>query len=599
MVLLRPESDAARRQSQQDHETEPTHARRRDRSIPAMAVLTGLSVALVLGETLLLLAIGAGPALALAPQVTALAPFGIFHDERWLLVYAGSWPVVVFGAVGILAARGALTAVMVKLAWPDSAPPLSWRKAFARGWWSTLAAGVLLSLCASLLVAFELAPISDLWLCAVPTAIGVALFMHHGPVEHWWLHHPRLRSLTWLLAGVTVITGMGAAMVAVPRGWTPLVALGAGCANAITWRGMIRALARPRQFRLRLPVAPVGLVAVVVATVVAVTAVASRPSAASHPPQPSGSRSAPATAALTAAEHPHKPVLVVSGYGVRWNGNPLSLGPGFDVREFSYRGTLDGEPLPYDSAATTGSLSDLLEEFRAQVNAFVAKSGRHISIVGESEGALLATIYLLTTPNPPVDEVVLLSPLVRPGRASYPGPREAGQGLAAGWLLRGIAGATNGLTPLHVSPDSPFIRSLGRHSEALRYAFACPVPKVRQFAVIPLADAAGVPPGSLAAVSHETVVALHGTLLANPRVRYDIAQDLRGIQRHHSAGNWAERLVSSASAAWQAPPRPLREAPPTEAGCREAKAALRTWLSGQGVPDPSTAASPRSRSGSR
>jgi hypothetical protein len=557
-----------------------------------MAVLAALSIFLVLGETLALLAAGAGPALALAPQAAATAPFGIFHDERWLLVYAGSWPVVAFGAVGIVVTRGALTGIMVKLAWPESAPPLSWRNALVRGWWSTLGAGALLSLCAALLVAFEMAPISDLWLCAVPTAIGVALFMHHGPVERWWARHPRLRSLGWLLASVLVITGMGAAMVAVPRGWTPLIAVGAGLANAWTWRGMIRALARPRTFRLRLPVAPVGLVAVVVGTVVAITAVASRPSAASRPPEASGSSSnQPRSAAV--AKLPDKPVLLVSGYGVRWNGNPLSLGPGFDVREFSYRGTVDGQPLPYDSAATTGSLSDLLVEFRAQVDAFVAKTGRDINLVGESEGALLATIYLLTTPNPPVDEVVLLSPLVRPGRAGYPGPNGTGHGLAAGWLLRGIAGVTNGLTPLHVSPDSPFIRSLGRHSQALRYAFACPVPGVRQFAVVPLADAVGVPPGSLSGVSHETVSALHGTLLANPRVRYDIAQDLKGLQRQHSAGNWAEKLVSSASAAWQAPPHPLRTQLPTAAGCQQAKAALGSWLASHGETDPSTAAPPR------
>ena len=565
--------------------------------IPRLALLATLSVALVLGEALTLLAVGAGSTLALAPQAAALAPFGIFHDERWLLVYAGSWPVVIAGGVGIVAARGALTGVMVKLAWPDTAPPLPWRKALLRGWWSTLIAGVLLSLCASLLVAFDMAPISDLWLVAVPTAIGMALFVHHGPVERWWVRHPRLRSVGWLLASLVVITGMGAAMVAVPRGWTPLVAVAAGLTNAWTWRGMIRALARPRRLPLRLPVAPVGLAAVVVATVVAVTMVASQPSAASRPPK--APRSTPAAAAALNTGQPEQPVLLVSGYGVRWNGNPLSLGPGFDVREFSYRGTVNGQPLPYDSAATTGSLSDLLDEFRAQVDAFVAKSGRHINIVGESEGSLLTTIYLLTTPNPPVDAVFLLSPLVRPGRASYPGPGAAGGGLAAGWLLRGIAGATNSVTPLRVSPDSPFIRSLGSHADALRYAFGCPVLGVRQLAVVPLADAVGVPPGSLAGTPHETVSALHGTLLADPRVRYDIGQELKGLVRNHGAGDWAEHLVSAASAAWQAPAHPLLPDPPTALGCAHAKAALRSWLGDHGRTEPSAAASPRSRSGSR
>src|SRR6185437_3327846 len=149
--------------------------------------LAALCAGLVVIETLVLLRLHAGSALALAPQVAAPAPWGVFHDERWLFVNASSWPAVIAGAVALVAIRGALTAVMVKWAWPHSgAGAPSWRQALIRGCSSTAVAAVLLSPCASLLVAFELAPISDLWLAAIPTALGIALFVHHAPVCCWW-----------------------------------------------------------------------------------------------------------------------------------------------------------------------------------------------------------------------------------------------------------------------------------------------------------------------------------------------------------------------------------------------------------------------------
>ena len=571
MVLLRPDTPT------QTDRPAPVGHRSHDRRYLA---LTLLCVGLVLSETLALLAAHGGSVLALAPQVAALAPWGIFHDERWLFVYAGSWPAVVGGVIALVVIRGALTAVMIKAAWPRSVAPLPWRKALIRGISSTAVAGLLLSPCASLLVAFDLAPISDLWLAAVPIALGIALSVHHGPVDCWWLRHPRLRSAGWVLASFFFLTTAGAVMVSVPKVVTPVVAVLAGLADAMTWRGVVHSLARPTRLRLA-PVGPLGLVAVVAVTVLGVTAASTPTNAASTPPKPpkaSAAKAGVAHAAVPPEKSPPRHVLLVSGYGVRWDGHPVSLGPGFDVREFSYRGTHQGRPLPYTSSATQAPLPVLLDEFRTQVDAFARHAGGHIDIVGESEGSLLATLYLLTTPNPPIDHVVLLSPLVRPGRANYPGPNTNGSGLAAGWVLRGIANATNSLTPLHVSPDSAFIRSLGNHSDALRYAFGCPVPHVQQFAILPLADAVGVPPGALSVIPHESVVALHGTLLANPEVRYTVAQYLKGAVSPGTSGNGFERFAAAASMAWQAPPRQLRSEPAGAADCGATTAAIRSWL---------------------
>jgi hypothetical protein len=547
--------------------------------------LAALCVAMVVIETGALLGMGAARStLALAPQVAAPAPWGVFHDERWLLVNAGSWPVVILGALAIVAGRGALTAVMVKLAWPAVAAPMPWRTALVRGWTSTAVAALLLSPSASMLVAFALAPISDLWLAAMPAALGIAIFIHHGTVDSWWLRHPRVRSIGWIVVSYLELTVAGATVTLLPRGWTPVLAVLAGVVDASLWQQIVRALARPAALRY----APISLlgVASVVAVVAASASVLSAPSTlASTAPRAPAAQAADApgsTASALAAHDPvaaHRSVLLVSGYGVRWSGAAPSLGPGFSTQEFSYRG-IDpgGRPLPYSSSATQASLPVLVGRFRAQVNALARKSGGHIDIVGESEGSLLATIYLLTTPHPPVDHVVLLSPLVRPSGASYPPADAEGPGLAAAWELRGVAGATNALTPLSVSADSAFINSLGAHGNALRDAFGCPVAGVQQFAILPLADAVGVPPQALTIVPHETVVALHGTLLVDPVVRYDIANYLDGTALPTAHDNGLASLAAAASAAWQAPPRRLPADPPTAIACRDAATALRAWL---------------------
>jgi hypothetical protein len=552
----------------------PARAISRVVAVPAFARLAALCVGLVGVETFVLLHLDAGSALALAPQIAAPAPWGAFHDDRWLLAYAGSWPALVLGAIVLVAVRGVLTAAMVKAAWPRNAEPLPWRKALTRGCSSTVVAALLLSPCASLLVAFSLAPISDLWLAAIPAALGIAIFVHHGPVDCWWLRHPRLRSVGWVLLSYIELTVAGAVIVMAPRGWVPVIAAVAGLADAWMWRGFVHALARPARLRLA-PVSPLGLAGVVGVTVLAVTAAATPPSSASGAPPAHH----PAAAAAAAPDHPKHHVLLVSGYGVHWNGNAPSLGPGFSAREFSYRGvTPQGKPLAYTGSSTQQPLPVLLDKFRVQVRLLALQSGHNIDIVGESEGALLATIYLLTTPNPPVDHVVLLSPLVRPARGSYPAPGHDGPGLGAGWELRGIANATNSLTPLHVSADSPFIESLGTHADALNQVFGCPVAGVQQFAVLPLADAVGVPPHTLNTVPHKTVTALHGTLLANPGVRYDVARYLLGAAAPGTGHDTVEKLAIAASSAWQAPPLRLHTEPPADVGCAQATAALRSWL---------------------
>src|SRR6266540_1332076 len=103
-------------------------------------------------------------------------------------------------------------------------------------------------------------------------------------------------------------------------------------------------------------------------------------------------------------------------------GGPSRWLPGdLDERRFSYRGQgPGGEPLPYDASDTHDTLPELVRTMRDQIEAFHRQSGQKVAIVAESEGALVAKTYLAATPGAPVDELVMLSPLVQPARVWYP-----------------------------------------------------------------------------------------------------------------------------------------------------------------------------------
>lgn len=522
--------------------------------------LAAVCTVAVLAETFALR--GRPASLALAPQSAAPTPWGVFHDERWLLSWASSWPTVVLGIGALIVGRGLFTAAQVALAWPTDQPWPGWRLVLGRAVGATALAAVLVSPSASLLVAFAVAPISDLWLTALAIFIGVALFTHHGPIRSWWLRHPRWASVGWVAVSFVILTGAGAVMVAVASPGIYLVAVAAALADAWTWRGIVRSLARPA--RVIAPIGPLGVLGVVALTVIGVTAAASPRSDADH-----------GVTDVTAHARVRQPVLFVSGYGVRWDGDVPSLGKGFVVREFSYKGTdRHGKPLPYDAAATASPLPDLVRKFAAQVNAWAQANGQPIDIVGESEGALLTSLYLAVTPHPPVRNVVYLSPLVRPARADYPQPGHDGPGLLAGWELRGLAKIVNSTTPLEVNADSSFVHSLADHAEALRGIFGCPKPAVRQAAIYPLADVVGIPPEALDRIPHETVPALHGTLLANPLVRAHIARYLISGTLTDPDGP-VEKAVAFAAVPWRTP---VLATVPTD--CRAAASAARAWLSG-------------------
>src|SRR5205085_9231740 len=102
-------------------------------------------------------------------------------------------------------------------------------------------------------------------------------------------------------------------------------------------------------------------------------------------------------------------------------GDRLDFGPGLVQRRFSYAGlTPAARPALFNARDTDKALPDLVHLMDAQVHAFAQQTGRPIDIVSDSEGALVAKVYLLVHPDAPVGRLVLTSPLVEPGRAYFP-----------------------------------------------------------------------------------------------------------------------------------------------------------------------------------
>ena len=224
------------------------------------------------------------------------------------------------------------------------------------------------------------------------------------------------------------------------------------------------------------------------------------------------------------------PVLVVKGFNSKWDGITRQWVRGdFRIRRFSYRG-LDaaGEPRPYDRDDTHQSLRDLAREMRAQVDAFRRATGQPVGIVAESEGSLVALAYLTATPRAPVRSLVVLSPLLDPGRVYYPPSGSGGWGLAAGTVLDGISAIVGDLGPVDVSSDTPLFRSIVAEGPALRGLLRCPAPGVRELAVLPIDSGVSAPSPPHIAIPYTVRPAFHGGLLGDDTTANLVERTLQG-----------------------------------------------------------------------
>lgn len=537
-------------------------------------LLVAVAVALPVLEVAVVWATGLHSGLALAPQVTAPEPFGAFHDLRWLLVFHWSWTSFAWEAVAALVFRTAVVTVMVRAAWPrDDAdlPPLEHTVRHAAGF--VIAADLLLAPFAALLFAFAALPISWLFFAGLPGALVLAVLIHHGVAKsRWWRDAPPLRSVGLIALTFLVLTLGGAALSVSPARYRIPVAIAVGLFNAWAWLHIVHVLAGRPVARMR-PVAPIGLTLLIGLAVIGVFL-----GLAGHG-QTSQLRNEPVQ-----ATGPGHPVLVATGFDSVWDGGPSDhyLGKGFTERRFSYRGLgPDGLPLPYGKSATHQSLRTLARQMAQQIDALHRATGRDVDIVAESEGSIVAEVYLAAAHRPPVHRAVLLSPLVEPGRVRYPPRGDDGWGVATGWIVRGVGTGIKAVTKTNLAPDSPFVQSIMEHAPSLRELLSCRTPGVDEMALFPLADAVSSPHPSVVEIRDSVVPAFHGGLLASATMRHSVALALRrGKLPGLNIWQSAERVVSVGSAAWQTPVLPLttgwdlHHAP----DCRAARARIRAWV---------------------
>jgi hypothetical protein len=521
----------------------------------------------------------------LGPQVTALPPLAAYHDLRWLFAFGQSWPAFIAMLTGMLIARSALDAFLVRLAWPGAGPvkPPRFMAAFLSCAVLTLLVWVVLSPVATLMFGVALVPFSWPFLAAVPILLGSALVLSHGGVGRaWWRRLPAASTAAWLLAGFVVLSLAAAALphldIAEYLGIAALV----GLLNARAWyalavRAVKHATARaPQRWHWRavvwdarrawqrrttwLPVAPVAavlvlglIVGVARLTFTGTVHIAPTPgsvaAAAGHMAAGAIGGSVAMGAAGSVARQPVRAaILVVGGFGSNCCNNANTLAaeePGMLVRQFSYLGLdASGRPVSYAQAPDL-PIQVLGDRMAAQVEWLHARTRTQVDIVAESEGTLGLYAMVARHPGLPIGPVVLLSPIVEPGQVGSAGvPGEA---------LIELNNLIGQMSPYGSSGARALIDSVSQVGASYFWDIA----RDRKFhwlAVIPLADAITMPqcpypPGVV------VVPAFHGGLLGNPRVRQLVVDYFAGDTNLPSSRvlRNAAQVISAAAGAWRMP----------------------------------------------
>lgn len=501
--------------------------------------LAAVAVALPMVEALFLDLFGPAPARALAPQASALGPFGIFHDLRWLLVYHSTWLLFGLELVAAIVVRGALIGLLVRLAWPEGSRRPSARASMVRGILFTAGAAIVLMPWAIIMFAQAVIPVSWFFFAAIPPFLIVATLIHHGSVSSW-LRRPPFSVIGYVILSFFVLSIGGAILelVSIPAGIAVAGAL--GLFNAWAWRASVAGVVHRRAAR-RTALIP-ALLVVSLAVVIGGSAIgfaANTPHPTDRPPR--------ADTAITG-----DPVLVVKGFGGSYAGGATySFGSEFLTRRYSYAGLgANGMPLPYGPSDTSQPMSVLVKRMAAQVDALHTATGKNVAIVAESEGALVAERYI-EQGSVPVDHLILLSPIVRPGTVYYPPRGQEGWGVAAGWGLRGLASVMSAVSPLRFEADAPIVRDVVDSPTAFDDGCRSSVARVE---FMPLADAVAGRLDLSSTPGAKVVTAFHGGLLGDPGVRSAI----RTILQHGSATTTAtmralDTLVWASAGAWRVP----------------------------------------------
>jgi hypothetical protein len=523
-------------------------------------LLLCLSVGLPLAEMAVLGLLGIPSGRGLAAQVTALGPFGVFHDLRWLFVFHRSVLGFAVGLAVLLALRSLLMALLVRSAWPGRPPRFG--LLVGHGLVSTAVVCLFLSPWVTLLFGAAVVPFSWVYFAAVPPAIAtIVVFCHGGIDTGWWRRLPPLRAASW--AGLSFLAlSLCALGVAGQSGVVAYAVVAAtGFFNAWAWEHAVGAIVVGLPARSRRPAPVTVLVGVLVLVVVA--GGSSLGFAATGGEDPGVWVAGDVEAGV-------KAVLLVGGFasGCCEEGPELQGdAPGLYVEQFSYLGrTSTGDPLPHSGNATDVSLARAAGLMSAQVSDLARRSGARVSIVAESEGTLVVAAYLATYPEAPVDRVMLLSPILDPVRVTYPDPGGQGLGVVAGYELRAVGELIDAMAPFKLSADGPLVDSMRSDAAQLHRAATCDHPQVDEVAIVPLADSVIAPVGGDLPIDVIVVPGFHGGL----RGRADVQQMIRSwVSGGDLVGSevWkvVDWVIAGSASAWQVPS--LDSAAPWEDDC--------------------------------
>jgi hypothetical protein len=515
-------------------------------------ILLALTAGPAAAEAAILNWAGVGSARGLAPQAGAPGPFGVFHDLRWVFVYHDSWPAFATEVLAAIAVRTLLTVAIVVAAWPAGQPRPSVGRLTGTGLAVTAVTAVALAPWTAITVAAGVTALSWFSVGALLAVLALALVLQRGPMTGvWWRGLPPLAAVGWIVVTFPTLT-LGALVVNLAAGWAVVpVAAAAGAANALLWRGLIRATVVARPHASRLPAVPVVVVLLVLALAASGQLARSGSRVAARPPPPIVLRDG--------ARVPEQALVYVGGYDSQYDGRTM-YGPDpagrvvLPVLRFSYQG-IDGwgRPLPYSAASTHQSLARSASLLATQVADVRLRTGRSVALLGHSEGSLVVRTYLNTNPHPDLDTVVLLSPLPQPGRVYYPPPDTgAGWGIATGWQLRVIFAVVDRIGGSGLSTDAPFIRSLLDDGPRYHDRMLCPVPGLRMIAFLPIVDAIADPPGPEPAIPVVVVPERHAMDYGRAETQRRLIAFLNG-EPPTPTPMGLYRAVRAAAAGWQAP----------------------------------------------
>ena len=511
------------------------------------------SIAAPVLECALITAAGPRAALAIAPQISAPPVFDVFHDLRWIAIYHNSWITLGLELLLMIVVRSALASWTVSLAAGNERPPFL--VALGRAVAFYVIATVLMIPWVVLLFGFGIIGLSYLFFVALPAVIALGLIIHRGAAAHasgrMWQWRPTWASCRALCLAFLWLTAAGALA---SNGSLPVSFAASGAAGALnalaSWSIARDVVGMPAATRRRQLLVPVGIVTVL-ATVVAGGA-AGFAAGNAHGPSSRQRIKLPDKAV-------GHPVLVAGGFATRWRGRPeLRLPNGFVQWKFSYRGIdARGKLLPYGPADTLRPLPELTRLLGEEIERLHDAYGEPVTIVAESEGALVARAFLLNAYDPAersVDRLITLDmPKVGSG-VYYPPAGEEGWGLGGGWGLRGLTALVGNIGFVRVSADAPFFRSLVGCPSLLADITTAPLPGgVSETRVIALADAVDDyvhAPG----VASYVVGTHHGGLMDRAEVQQVIAQTVTGAPLEGPATSLAwVRLIGKLSSPWTLP----------------------------------------------